>query len=96
MAFQDALDREPADGFLDGVRIDRQLAANGADGGHLLAGVELAGGNRLLHRSYDLLVDRLAQLEVDKERQHATVLVVVIQMVQSNDYLTFFLKYLET
>jgi len=77
---------EAADGLLDGVRVHAELAADHADGRHLLAGLELAGRNGLFYSPDDLLVDRLAQLEVDQEWQHATVLVVIGQVGQCKDF----------
>ena len=84
MAGKHALIGEAADGFLDGVRVHAEFTADHPHRRHLLARLELASGDGFFHRSDDLLVDRLAQLEVDQEWQHETVLLVVIQIVQRN------------
>lgn len=82
VCFQNAFIRQFADGFLDSIRIHPQFAADDPHGGHLLTGNQLAGGNRLLHRSDDLFVDRLTGLEGKEKWQHLTVLNVVVQLIQ--------------
>jgi hypothetical protein len=65
VTFEDTLIGESANGLLDGVRVHAELAANDANRWHLLPWLKLANRNRLLYRSNDLFVDRLAQLEMN-------------------------------
>lgn len=73
---------EAADGFLDGVRVHAQLAADDADGWHLCTGQELTRGNCFFHCTDDLFVDRLPELNLNSEWKHdrKIVLLVVIQI----------------
>ena len=75
MHVEKALGRQFADCFLDGVWVDVEFLADGADSGKTVARQEAPGGNRTLYGVDDLLVDRLAWLDFDRERKHAMCII---------------------
>jgi hypothetical protein len=78
VAGEHAFIRQATDGLLDGIRVHTQLAADHADRRHLRARLELAGGDGFFHRTDDLFVDRLAELDLDGEGKHGAQLYDVL------------------
>jgi hypothetical protein len=70
MNLQNALGREFADGFLNGVGIDPELLADGAHGREPVARQKPPGCHGAFDGMDELFIDRLTGLELDGKRKH--------------------------
>jgi len=70
MNLQNALCREFANGFLDGVGVDSEFLAEGSHRRKPVASDELLGSDGAFHSMDDLFIDRLARLKFDGKWKH--------------------------